>query len=218
VGHDGAGAAGVFEEFADGKPVTPAGSSRAFPMPRRCSNTAATSRTCATRSRCRTSPSISAARASASSPSMRRRMRRGLGASRRRRRQPRVLRRMNAGRSSEGQPGLGYIFWRKGEDGEGGPDRQEHRRGKDRSDSPQLGLGRRRGASSPASRQASSSPGEARTRVGELGLIEQGPFKLLDRRFPVLRMDEDEKKVDFAHNPFSMPQGGLEALEHGRIR
>jgi aspartyl-tRNA synthetase len=55
--------------------------------------------------------------------------------------------------------------------------------------------------------------------VGEqLDLIEQGRLPLLlDRRLPVLRMDEDEKKVDFAHNPFSMPQGGLEALKR-RIR
>jgi aspartyl-tRNA synthetase len=42
--------AGVFEEFADGKPVTPAGSFPRIPMPRRCSSTARTSRTCATRS------------------------------------------------------------------------------------------------------------------------------------------------------------------------
>ncbi len=58
---------GVFEEFAQGQArSTKAG--RAFPTTRRSPNTAPTSRTCATRSRCRTSPSISAARASRSSP------------------------------------------------------------------------------------------------------------------------------------------------------
>ena len=57
---------GVFETFANGKPVTQ--KFRAFPTTRRCANTAPTSRTCATRSRCRTSRSISAAPASRCSP------------------------------------------------------------------------------------------------------------------------------------------------------
>ena len=57
--------------------------------------------------------------------------------------------------------------------------------------------------------------GAARAKVGtELGLKEEGVFKLcwiVD--FPMFEYDEDNKKVDFSHNPFSMPQGGLEALE-----
>jgi len=57
--------------------------------------------------------------------------------------------------------------------------------------------------------------GAARTKVGEdLGLIEQDVFRfcwIVD--FPMYEYDEDNKKVDFSHNPFSMPQGGLEALE-----
>lgn len=57
--------------------------------------------------------------------------------------------------------------------------------------------------------------GAGRTKVGEeLGLIEQGIFKfcwIVD--FPMYEWDEDNKKIDFSHNPFSMPQGGLEALE-----
>ncbi|GER08162.1 hypothetical protein JCM17843_24720 [Kordiimonadales bacterium JCM 17843] len=52
-------------------------------------------------------------------------------------------------------------------------------------------------------------------RVGEeLGLIDQDEYKfcwIVD--FPMFEYDEDEKRVDFSHNPFSMPQGGLEALE-----
>ncbi len=56
--------------------------------------------------------------------------------------------------------------------------------------------------------------GAARTKVGEeLGLIEEGVFRLcwiVD--FPMYEYDEDNKKVDFSHNPFSMPQGGMDAL------
>ena len=63
--------------------------------------------------------------------------------------------------------------------------------------------------------QAAKLAGLARTRVAEqLGLIEQSAFKfcwIVD--FPMFEYDEDAKKVDFSHNPFSMPQGELEALE-----
>lgn len=56
--------------------------------------------------------------------------------------------------------------------------------------------------------------GAARVRIGEeLGLIEPGVFRfcwIVD--FPMYEWDEDNKKVDFSHNPFSMPQGGMEAL------
>ena len=57
--------------------------------------------------------------------------------------------------------------------------------------------------------------GAARTKVGEeLDLIEQGIFKfcwIVD--FPMYEWDEDNKKIDFSHNPFSMPQGGMDALD-----
>ncbi|HVQ08360.1 MAG TPA: aspartate--tRNA ligase [Allosphingosinicella sp.] len=63
--------------------------------------------------------------------------------------------------------------------------------------------------------EAAKLAGAARTRIGEeLGLIEEGAFKfcwIVD--FPMYEYDHDAKKVDFSHNPFSMPQGGLEALE-----
>jgi aspartyl-tRNA synthetase len=56
--------------------------------------------------------------------------------------------------------------------------------------------------------------GLARTKVGqELKLVDEDRFEfawIVD--FPMYEWDEDEKKVDFSHNPFSMPQGGLEAL------
>ena len=57
--------------------------------------------------------------------------------------------------------------------------------------------------------------GAARTKIGEdLDLIEDGVFRfcwIVD--FPMFEYDEDNKKIDFSHNPFSMPQGGMEALE-----
>jgi len=57
--------------------------------------------------------------------------------------------------------------------------------------------------------------GAARTKIGQnLDIIESGVFRfcwIID--FPMYEYDEDAKKVDFSHNPFSMPQGGLEALE-----
>jgi aspartyl-tRNA synthetase len=60
-----------------------------------------------------------------------------------------------------------------------------------------------------------SFAGAARTRVGqELGLVDENRFELawiVD--FPMYEWNEEEKRVDFSHNPFSMPQGGLEALE-----
>lgn len=63
-------------------------------------------------------------------------------------------------------------------------------------------------------RTACKNAGLARTKIGqELDLIEKNVFKfcwIVD--FPMYEMDEDTGKVDFSHNPFSMPQGGLETL------
>jgi aspartyl-tRNA synthetase len=62
---------------------------------------------------------------------------------------------------------------------------------------------------------AAKFAGLARTRLAqELGLGEDGIFKfcwIVD--FPMFEFNEELKKIDFSHNPFSMPQGGLEALE-----
>lgn len=58
--------------------------------------------------------------------------------------------------------------------------------------------------------------GTARLRIGEeLGLADKERFEfcwIVD--FPMYEWNEEEKKIDFSHNPFSMPQGGLEALEN----
>jgi aspartyl-tRNA synthetase len=57
--------------------------------------------------------------------------------------------------------------------------------------------------------------GRVRTRLGEeLGLIEPNAFRFCwVTDFPMYELNEDTKKIEFSHNPFSMPQGGLEALE-----
>jgi aspartyl-tRNA synthetase len=64
--------------------------------------------------------------------------------------------------------------------------------------------------------QAAKLAGAARTQVGtQLGLIEDGVFEfcwIVD--FPMFEYDEENKKVDFSHNPFSMPQGEMDALEN----
>lgn len=63
--------------------------------------------------------------------------------------------------------------------------------------------------------KAAKLAGQVRTKIGqELNLIEQNTFKfcwVVD--FPMFEYNEDTKKIDFSHNPFSMPQGGLKALE-----
>jgi aspartyl-tRNA synthetase len=150
--------------------------------------------------------------------------------------------RMNGWAQREGQPGLGYIFWRNAASGQNeardvtkagknpaeykptldileaagpiakniGPERAEKLRA-------QLSLG-----DGDAVFFAAGNPnkfykfaGEARTMVGrELKLVDENRFEfcwIVD--FPMYEWNEEEKKIDFSHNPFSMPQGGLAALE-----
>jgi aspartyl-tRNA synthetase len=127
--------------------------------------------------------------------------------------------RMNAWAQSLGQPGLGYIFWRKENDVLEGAGPLAKNIGPERTAAiaEQLGLG-----DGDACFFVAGEPekfykfaGEARTRAGEeLNLVDRDRFELcwiVD--FPFYEYNEDEKKVDFSHNPFSMPQGGLEALE-----
>jgi aspartyl-tRNA synthetase len=151
--------------------------------------------------------------------------------------------RMNAWAIAEGQPGLGYIFWRNSSplqqpkpkdamklgktpleltptleifEAAGpiakniGPERTERLRA-------QLSLG-----DGDAVFFAAGNPkkfykfaGEARSKIAtELKLIDAGRFALawiVD--FPMYEWNEEEKRIDFSHNPFSMPQGELAALE-----
>jgi aspartyl-tRNA synthetase len=122
---------------------------------------------------------------------------------------------MNDWARKEGYTGLGYINIKDGEPG--GPIAKNHGEAGTAALIEVLGLGPNDGVFFAAGKegQAAKLAGLARTRVGEeLGLIEQGVFQfcwIVD--FPMFEYDEDNKKVDFSHNPFSMPQGEMEALE-----
>ena len=126
--------------------------------------------------------------------------------------------RMNAFAQKEGLPGMGYIFWRE-KDGEMeaagplakniGPERTEAIR-------QQLGLGVGDAAfflgGKPKTFEAVA--GRARNVIGEeLNLTDKDRFAfawIVD--FPIYEADEETGKIDFEHNPFSMPQGGMDAL------
>ncbi len=122
---------------------------------------------------------------------------------------------MNDWARAEGYAGLGYVTRKGGEFG--GPIAKNHGEAGMQAIYDQLGLGPDDGCFFAAGKEAQAAKlaGLARTRVGqELGLIEQNTFKfcwIVD--FPMFEYDEDAKKIDFSHNPFSMPQGELEALE-----
>ena len=157
--------------------------------------------------------------------------------------------RMNSWAQGEGQPGLGYIMWR----GTNGVLDLSNKDQKSDRDTVQNLLGK--GQVSDAIRYLGAGPiannlgperteqirahlglkegdaaffvagdpdkfwkfaGLARTKLGEeLNLIDRDRFELawiVD--FPMYEYNEEEKKIDFSHNPFSMPQGGLEALQN----
>ena len=125
--------------------------------------------------------------------------------------------RMNSYAQQQGQPGLGYVFWREGEEGGAGPIAKNI--GPERTDAirTQLGLGVGDACFFVAGRPEKfyKFAGDARNKVGEeLNLTARDRFEfcwIVD--FPMYEWNEEDKKVDFSHNPFSMPQGGLEALE-----
>ncbi len=167
--------------------------------------------------------------------------------------------RMNSWAQGEGQPGMGYIFWREvdpsgGGDGEGAGhgfgaavksdasaleelrktgviyDSQGNRFleaagpiakniGPERTEAIRNQLGLELGdavffaAGDP--KKFATFAGHARNKAAEeAGLIDEAKFELcwiVD--FPFYEWDEDNKKVEFAHNPFSMPQGGKQALD-----
>ncbi len=117
--------------------------------------------------------------------------------------------RMNSWAQGEGQPGLGYIFWREGEESGAGPLSRNIGPERTKQIADQLGLGVGDAAFFIAGRpdQFVKFAGPARTRVGEeLGLIKKDRFEfcwIVD--FPMFEWNEEEKKIDFSHNPFSMP-------------
>ena len=123
--------------------------------------------------------------------------------------------RMNAWAQGEGQAGLGYIFFREGEGaGPIGKNLGIERTGALREQL-QLGDGDAVFFMAGLPQEFADFAGRARTRIGtELGLIAHDRFDfcwIVD--FPMYEWNEEEQKIDFSHNPFSMPQGGLEALE-----
>jgi len=123
--------------------------------------------------------------------------------------------RMNSWAQGEGQPGLAYIFYREGE-GAGpvgkniGPERATAIKDQlELNDGDSVFFA----AGNPA--KFHRFAGEARTKIGhELKLLDEDRFAfcwIVD--FPMYEWNEDEKKIQFSHNPFSAPQGGMEALE-----
>ena len=124
--------------------------------------------------------------------------------------------RMNSWAQGQGQPGLGYVFWREGEEGGAGPIAKNIGDERTSAIRNQLGLGVGDAAFFVAGVPAKfyKFASEARTKAGEeLNLIAKDRFDfcwIVD--FPMYEWNEDDKRVDFSHNPFSMPQGGLEAL------
>ena len=116
---------------------------------------------------------------------------------------------MNDWAKGEGQPGLAYIFWREGEEGGAGPIAKN------------IGVARARGGPRPAWTRCRRR-GVLRRRPPEgfreicrarphqigtdLGMIDRNRFDfcwIVD--FPMYEWNEEEKKIDFSHNPFSMP-------------
>ncbi|MBW7056578.1 aspartate--tRNA ligase [Paracoccus bogoriensis] len=127
--------------------------------------------------------------------------------------------RMNAFAQSQGLPGMGYIIWRKAEDGSteaAGPIAKALGPEKTEAIRLQLGLGEGDAAFFLGGKPEQFEPvaSRARTEIGrELGLIDENQFKfawIVD--FPMYEKTDDGR-IDFSHNPFSMPQGGMEALE-----
>ncbi len=123
---------------------------------------------------------------------------------------------MNDWARREGFAGLGYVTRKGGEFG--GPIAKNHGPEGMEKLYAELGLGENDGLFFAAGKEkdAAKLAGAARTRVAdELGLVEQGCFKfcwIVD--FPMFEYDDELKRVDFSHNPFSMPQGEMEALDN----
>ena len=150
--------------------------------------------------------------------------------------------RMNGWAQREGQPGLGYIFWRNATAQQSDPTKIDKAAKTPETYTPSLSILE---AAGPIAKNlgperteklraqlslgdgdavffAAGNPdkfykfaGEARTMIGrELKLIDENRFEfcwIVD--FPMYEWNEEEKKIDFSHNPFSMPAGGLDALE-----
>ena len=127
--------------------------------------------------------------------------------------------RMNAFAQKEGLPGMGYIFWRSGENGMEAAGPLAKNIGPERTEAIRQQIGLDVGDAAfflggkPKTFEAVA--GRARNVIGEeLNLTDENRFSfawIVD--FPIYEQDAETGKIDFEHNPFSMPQGGMEALE-----
>ena len=123
--------------------------------------------------------------------------------------------RMNSWAQSEGAPGMGYIIYGDGE--ARGPVAKALGAEKAEEIRVATGVGDGDAVFFACSDEAAAASlaGRARVRIGEeQGLIDDNVFRfawIVD--FPMFERDEATGKIDFSHNPFSMPQGGLKALE-----
>ncbi len=124
--------------------------------------------------------------------------------------------RMNSWAQGEGQPGLGYIFWSEDQAGWGGPIAKNLGADLTGAVMAQIGMGQGDAAFFIAGdpKTFAKFAGTARTKVGsDLKLVDENRFEfvwIVD--FPMFEMNEETNRIDFSHNPFSMPQGELEAL------
>jgi aspartyl-tRNA synthetase len=127
--------------------------------------------------------------------------------------------RMNAFAQKEGLPGMGYIFWREGAKGMEAAGPLAKNIGPERTEAIRKQLDLKVGDAAfflggkPNSFEAVA--GRARNVIGEeLSLTDKNRFAftwVVD--FPIYEKDQETGKIDFEHNPFSMPQGGMAALE-----
>ena len=127
--------------------------------------------------------------------------------------------RMNSWAQGQGLPGMGYIFWREEGGATVGAGPVAKNLGEERTEALRAQLGLRAGDAAffvaGAPEDFVDVAGKARNVIGkELGLTAEDRFELcwiVD--FPMFEKDPETGAIDFSHNPFSMPQGGLEALE-----
>jgi aspartyl-tRNA synthetase len=121
---------------------------------------------------------------------------------------------MNSWAQGEGQPGLGYIFFRDGE----GVGAIANNIGRERTAAicAELGLDDGDAVFFLCGAPETFVPfaGDTRLKIGrELGLTQEGFQFCWITDFPMYELNQETGKIDFSHNPFSMPQGGLDALE-----
>ena len=122
---------------------------------------------------------------------------------------------LNEWARAEGQGGLGYIVF----DAEGPKGPIARNLEADRAEAIRAACGLKAGDAvffvGGKKDVAEKFAGTVRTRIAEeLDLIEKNAFRFCwITDFPMYELNEDTKQIDFSHNPFSMPQGGLEALE-----